>query len=212
MLLTASEHRIVVDLSSSTSLLACFPIQNANGSTIYCCRSISLGLSSTPQTCKTSSPEKPIVGDRRGSFNAQHFHYWRPTNSQLIYEEPLHVPKVTVWCGICSERVLLWRWDSIGEWSAMIRDFLANELAENEMEHYWFQQHGATCHSSRETMDFLKPFFPKRLISRNGQHTLRNCSKLHSKRRQTWWFWFEDWFLPNVILKKVIKQMFTGPN
>jgi len=32
----------------------------------------------------------------------------------------------------------------------------------------WFQQDGATCHTSRETMDFLRQHFPRRLISLRG--------------------------------------------
>lgn len=53
---------------------------------------------------------------------------------------------------------------------AMIRNFLANKLAENEIQHYWFQQDGAICHSARETIDLLKSMFPTRLISRNGDY------------------------------------------
>lgn len=115
-----------------------------------------------------------------GSVNTQNVRYWGPTNPQLIHEKPLHSPKVTVWCGICSERVIgpYFFEDETGatvtvngvRYRAMIRDFLANELAENNMEHYWFQQDGATCHSARETIDLLKPMFPRRLISKNGDY------------------------------------------
>ena len=51
---------------------------------------------------------------------------------------------------------------------AMIRDFVMPIIEENDMEGYWFQQDGATCHTSRATIDFLKPLFPGRLISKNG--------------------------------------------
>ncbi|QQP40330.1 Uncharacterized protein FKW44_014334, partial [Caligus rogercresseyi] len=32
----------------------------------------------------------------------------------------------------------------------------------------WFQQDGATCHTTRETMNMLKDEFGEQLISRNG--------------------------------------------
>lgn len=57
-----------------------------------------------------------------------------------------------------------------GRHRAMIRDFLANELAENEMEHYCLQQDDATCHSVRETIDLFKPMYPRQLISTNGDY------------------------------------------
>lgn len=51
---------------------------------------------------------------------------------------------------------------------AMIEDFLM-PIVENEgMEHYWFQQDGATAHTSGLSIDLLRRFFPNRLISKNG--------------------------------------------
>lgn len=115
-----------------------------------------------------------------GSVNTQNVRYWGPVNPQIIFEEPLHSPKVTVWCGICSERVIgpYFFENETGatvtvngeRYRAMIRDFLGNELAENGMEHYWFQQDGATCHTAGETMNLLRQMFPERLISKSGDY------------------------------------------
>jgi hypothetical protein len=50
----------------------------------------------------------------------------------------------------------------------LLRDFLADEVDEHDMDDYWFQQDGATCHTARLTMDLLRAMFPNRLISKYG--------------------------------------------
>ena len=37
-----------------------------------------------------------------------------------------------------------------------------------DVENVWFQQDGATCHTSHATIDLLRETFDGRLISRNG--------------------------------------------
>lgn len=85
-----------------------------------------------------------------GSVNTQNLRYWGTENPHIIHEEPLHSPHVTVWCGVCAETIIgpYFFEDDEGEtvtvngdrYRAMLRGFLANELAEHDIAHFWFQQ------------------------------------------------------------------------
>ncbi|GFX10028.1 DUF4817 domain-containing protein [Trichonephila clavipes] len=50
----------------------------------------------------------------------------------------------------------------------MITNFFIPELNNHDVQELWFQQDGATCHTARATIDFLKDTFGDRLISRFG--------------------------------------------
>ncbi|GFV08149.1 putative DD41D transposase [Trichonephila clavipes] len=51
---------------------------------------------------------------------------------------------------------------------AMITNFFIPELNNHDVQELWFQQDGATCHTTRATIDLLKDTFGDRLISRFG--------------------------------------------
>ena len=46
--------------------------------------------------------------------------------------------------------------------------FVFPALKEVELDNVWFQQDGATAHTARISMDFLREVFPRRLISLRG--------------------------------------------
>ncbi|GFT21613.1 DUF4817 domain-containing protein [Trichonephila clavipes] len=48
----------------------------------------------------------------------------------------------------------------------MITNFFIPELNNHDVQELWFQQDGATCHTDRATIDYLKDTFGDRLISR----------------------------------------------
>ncbi|GFT32581.1 uncharacterized protein TNCV_3145351 [Trichonephila clavipes] len=50
----------------------------------------------------------------------------------------------------------------------MITNFFIPELNNHDVQELWFQQHGATCHKARATIDLLKDTFGDRLSSRFG--------------------------------------------
>ncbi|GFW86945.1 transposable element Tc3 transposase [Trichonephila clavipes] len=50
----------------------------------------------------------------------------------------------------------------------MITNFFIPELNNQDVQELWFQQHGATCHTARATIDLLKDTFGDRLISSFG--------------------------------------------
>ena len=51
----------------------------------------------------------------------------------------------------------------------MLREFLWPKLNEMDLNQLWFQQDGATSHTSRETIALLRSKFDDRIISRNGE-------------------------------------------
>lgn len=99
-------------------------------------------------------------------------------NTYVNANMALHPPKVIVWCGVCSERVIgpYFFEDHNGvsttvngeRYREMIQDFLAPELEANGMMNFWFQQDCSPYHTARETIDLLREMFPNRLISAGG--------------------------------------------
>lgn len=53
-------------------------------------------------------------------------------------------------------------------YNAMITDFLWPQLNGIDTNDVYFQQDGATCHTTRENIALLRTRFPGRVISRNG--------------------------------------------
>ncbi|GFT63535.1 uncharacterized protein TNCV_870081 [Trichonephila clavipes] len=113
-----------------------------------------------------------------GYVNKQNCRLWSEANPQVYVETPLHPEKLTVWCA-------LWAGGIIGpyffkndeghnvtvngdRYRAMITNFFIPQLNNHDVQELWFQQDGATCHTARATIDFLKDTFGDRLISRFG--------------------------------------------
>lgn len=114
-----------------------------------------------------------------GFVNKQNFRYWAPENPQRIHEKPLHSVKVTVWCAISSRAILgpYFFEDENGRsvtvntlrYVNMLENFLQPQLARNPVyENMFFQQDGATCHTSRGSITVLRRLFPNHVISKNG--------------------------------------------
>lgn len=115
-----------------------------------------------------------------GGVNKQNCRFYATENPQLIHEEPLYDQKLTVWCGMCADMVIgpYFFEDDDGKtttvngerYRAMIKDIVMPIVRRNGLVNYWFQQDGATCHTARATINFLRPLFPGRLVSKNGDY------------------------------------------
>lgn len=112
-----------------------------------------------------------------GYVNKQNMRYWADTNPRELHQRPLHSPKVTVWCAISSAGIIgPWFFEENEEtvtvnserYVNMLDDFLFPRLDELDLGDVWFQQDGATAHTSRASMDVLREHFPGRLISIRG--------------------------------------------
>ena len=116
-----------------------------------------------------------------GLVNKQNFRYWSQNNPHELHQRPLHSPKVTVWCAMGSFGV----WGpyffeekgatvtvTSDRYCEMLERFLrpkvAQLLADYEADDVWFQQDGATSHTSRRSLGILQDMFPSQVISLRG--------------------------------------------
>ena len=113
-----------------------------------------------------------------GYVNKQNCRIWIEEQPEAIQESPMHPEKCTVWCGLHAGGIIgpyFFKDDQNrnvtvngARYRAMISDFFLPEMEELGLVDMWFQQDGATCHTSRESMDILRNEFGEQFISRNG--------------------------------------------
>lgn len=115
-----------------------------------------------------------------GFVNRQNCRYWSKENPKLKHQKPLHSPKVTVWAAISSKGVIgpFFFEDLRGRnvtvnterYTTMLEGFFTSEIENSRIvnSRTWFQQDGATSHTSNQSMETVKQMFPGRLISRRG--------------------------------------------
>lgn len=116
-----------------------------------------------------------------GYVNKHNCRVWGAENPRVILKQPMHPPRVTVWCAFWAGGVIgpYFFENAAGNaltvngvrYREMLTEFLWPELDVIDVEDMFFQQDGATCHTARETMVLLQTKFPGRVISRFGdQH------------------------------------------
>jgi len=122
-----------------------------------------------------------------GFVNKQNCRIRGSENPRTIQEKEMRPKRVTVWCGIWGEDLIgpyLFEneeRDSVTVIGVRYRDMLSNflwhRLDQVYIDNVWFQQDGATCFSSRETITLLREKFPNRLISLRGDQSYppRSC-------------------------------------
>jgi len=122
-----------------------------------------------------------------GYVNKQNCRIWSDEQPEEVQVVSLHPGKTTVWCA-------LWAGGIIGpyffkneagqnvtvngaRYRAMITEYLLPEIESRNLDDIWFQQDGATCHTSRESIALLRQQFGEQLISRFGPITWppRSC-------------------------------------
>ncbi|KAG8297997.1 hypothetical protein J6590_108292 [Homalodisca vitripennis] len=113
-----------------------------------------------------------------GFVNKQNCRIWANENPRVIVEKPMYPERVTVWCGLWAGGVI-WPYFFENEVSQavtvngvryreMITDYLWPEIEDRDLDNMWFQEDGATCHTSNETMALLCEKFNGRVISRRS--------------------------------------------
>lgn len=115
-----------------------------------------------------------------GHVNTQNCRYWCRENPKKKHQRPLHSPKVTVWGAMSASGIIgpFFFEDHQGRavtvnsqrYVDMLQTFLTPALQEFEgyTQDTWFQQDGATCHTSNLSMPVVQALFPGKLISRRG--------------------------------------------
>lgn len=115
-----------------------------------------------------------------GDVNRQNCRYWSDTNPKLKHQKPLHSPKVTVWAALSARGVIgpYFFENERGHtvtvnterYIAMLQNFLAPTLQDFDgfNQRSWFQQDGATCHTSNDSLSAVREIFGKKVISKRG--------------------------------------------
>lgn len=107
-----------------------------------------------------------------GCVNKQNMRYWSDTNPRQLHQRPLHSDRVTVWCALSRVGIIGPYFFPVTvnseRYVTMLQDFFQPALEAMQLQDTWFQQDGATAHTARVTMNFLRQTFPERLISRSG--------------------------------------------
>ena len=112
--------------------------------------------------------------------SSENCRYWATENPRDIHQKALHSEKVIVWCGVASFGVTgpYFFADEAGRavtvnsarYTEVLRTFLEPELQRLgvETQTRWFQQDGATAHTTKTAVRVLNEMFPARVISRKG--------------------------------------------
>ncbi|CAH1991124.1 unnamed protein product [Acanthoscelides obtectus] len=113
-----------------------------------------------------------------GTVNKQNCRIWANENPREYREQPMHPQKVTVWCALWSKGII---GPYIFENAAgdavtvnyerhhvMIEDYFLPQLEGMDMDDVYFQQDGATCHTTNVNIHRLQSSFGDRVISRRG--------------------------------------------
>lgn len=113
-----------------------------------------------------------------GCVNKQNVRFWGTENPKELREVPLHSERVTVWCGMTENEIIgpYFFEDDNGKtvtvngqrYHNLVTDFLIPKVNEMNVANLYFQQDGATCHTTRPNMEILRQKFPGRVISRYG--------------------------------------------
>ena len=116
-----------------------------------------------------------------GTPNRQNDPRWAVTNPRVLHEAPLHSPKLTVFCAL--SKVGIWGPYFHGEdgvtvtvnqhrYCEMLQQWLQPKVDALREEHegveLWFQQDGATAHTSVQSIGLVKQMFPGRVVSKRG--------------------------------------------
>ena len=116
--------------------------------------------------------------DLGGYVNKQNCRIWSTVDLHGYIEKPTHPKQVTVWCGFWCRGIIgpFFFENEQGEaatvngdrYRAMLNEFLFTKIKEEDIGNIWFQQNGATCHTTETTLDVLCPVLEDRIITRRA--------------------------------------------
>ncbi|XP_031327482.1 uncharacterized protein LOC116158782 [Photinus pyralis] len=104
-----------------------------------------------------------------GYVNSQNYRTWAAENPHIFVETSLHPQKVGVWVAMSRRRIIgpIFFYETInGErYRAILHQAIEENLQDDELQHGFFQQDGATAHTANETLRYLQEFYGDRIIS-----------------------------------------------
>ena len=87
---------------------------------------------------------------------------WGTENPHTYIEKPMHSKRVTVWCGFWSRGIIgpFFFENKQGEditvngdrYRSMLKEFIFIRIEQEDSDNIWFQQDGATCHTTEHSM------------------------------------------------------------
>lgn len=112
-----------------------------------------------------------------GTVNRQNVRFWGKSPPEEVIQVPLHSPKVTVWCALSAQGIIgpYFFEDSAGATKTITSDRYVRVLMKfwralngkcaDSVNQQWFQQDGATAHTSRLALTWLGEHLGDHLIS-----------------------------------------------
>ena len=100
-----------------------------------------------------------------GKVNSIHGSAWSPAPVKMLHEQPLHSPKVLVWCGFKTDFLMDPFFFDNPIKGAAYRDMLINHVEPQLRSHHCltktvFQQDGAPPHIEKSVKEYLSNRFP----------------------------------------------------
>lgn len=114
-----------------------------------------------------------------GSVNSHNNIYWSKQEAKEVNQQLAHSPKITAWCALSAQGIIGPYWFEENDetvtitqdrYMTVIRRFIAVLRRRRVLESAWFMQDGATPHTSKATIEFLRLHFNDRIMSRNTNH------------------------------------------
>lgn len=106
-----------------------------------------------------------------GYVNSQNSRYWATQNPNLLFEQPLHDQKIGVWCAMTAKRIvgpIFFDTTVNTDVYLTFLEELYSQLTEEENNYCFFQQDGATCHTSERSLARIHQMFTEeRTVSKN---------------------------------------------
>jgi hypothetical protein len=101
-----------------------------------------------------------------GYMNSQKCRIWSSKYPYALHEKPIQPQKNGLWCDLSCRRSAGPIFFQTAVKSEVHQDMITQLISvlEEDERHCWLQQYGATCHTFRETMNFLKYYSDNRLI------------------------------------------------
>jgi hypothetical protein len=104
-----------------------------------------------------------------GYVNSQNYRTWATNNPHTFVETDLHPLKIGIWVAISRRRIIgpIFFNETINaeRYRRLILEVFIQQLHDDELARGYLQQDGATAHTARATIEYLRQFYDERIVS-----------------------------------------------